>query len=58
MAAKPVQEESEQQFQLALEASLDGFWDFDVAGNIAHYSSQWQAIAGFEPCAYAGEITH
>jgi PAS domain S-box-containing protein len=58
MAAEPVQEGCEQQFRLAVEASLDGFWDFNMARNTAHYSSRWQAIAGFEPCEYAGELDH
>ncbi len=58
MAAEPVQEGCEQRFRLAVEASLDGFWDFDVARNTAHYSSRWQAIAGFEPCEYAGGLEH
>src|SRR5271169_3859787 len=58
MAAELVQEGCEQRFRLAVEASLDGFWDFDVARNTAHYSSRWQAIAGFEPCEYAGRLEH
>ena len=58
MAARPVQEECEQRFRLAVEASLDGFWDFDVTRNTAHYSSRWQAIAGFDPCEYAGKLEH
>jgi len=58
MAAELVQEGCEQRFRLAVEASLDGFWDFDVVRSTAHYSSRWQAIAGFEPCEYAGDLEH
>jgi diguanylate cyclase (GGDEF)-like protein/PAS domain S-box-containing protein len=58
MAAEPVREEDEQRFRLAVRASLDGFWEFDVAGNRAHYSPRWQAIAGFEPCEHEGDLEH
>lgn len=48
----------EQRFLLAVEASLDGFWDYDVAGKVAHYSARWQAIAGFEPREHAADLAH
>jgi diguanylate cyclase (GGDEF)-like protein/PAS domain S-box-containing protein len=58
MAAKPDQGSCEQRFRLAVEATLDGFWQFDVAGNVAHFSQRWQAIAGFEPREYTGKLDH
>jgi PAS domain-containing protein len=45
MAAERDQGECEQRFRLAAGASLDGFWDFDVTGNVAHYSPRWQAMS-------------
>jgi diguanylate cyclase (GGDEF)-like protein/PAS domain S-box-containing protein len=56
MATEPVQEG--QRFRLAVEASLDGFWEFDVARSAAHFSPRWQAIAGFEPREHCGDLEH
>ena len=58
MAAERDQGECDQRFRLVAGASLDGFWDFDVTGNVAHYSPRWQAIAGFEPYELAGDLVH
>jgi diguanylate cyclase (GGDEF)-like protein/PAS domain S-box-containing protein len=57
-SAEPFQTKENQRFLLAVEASLDGFWTFDVIGNVAHYSPRWQVIAGFEPREYSGEFEH
>jgi diguanylate cyclase (GGDEF)-like protein/PAS domain S-box-containing protein len=53
MAGKENQTE---RFRLAIEASLDGFWEFDAG--VAHFSARWQAIAGFEPCEFSGNLEH
>ena len=48
----------EERFRLAIEASLDGFWECDLTGEVAHFSPRWQAIAGFEPRDYSGGLEH
>jgi len=48
----------EERFRLAIEASLDGFWEFDVSEAVAHFSPRWQSIAGFEPREYSGSLEH
>jgi diguanylate cyclase (GGDEF)-like protein/PAS domain S-box-containing protein len=62
MAAGPIQAPDSrrhtQRFVLAVQASLDGFWDFDLAGNEVRYSPRWQAIAGCEPREHSGTIEH
>jgi diguanylate cyclase (GGDEF)-like protein/PAS domain S-box-containing protein len=58
MGAEDVQGERDQRFRLAVEASLDGFWEVDLADNTAHFSARWQAIAGFEPREHTGELIH
>jgi diguanylate cyclase (GGDEF)-like protein/PAS domain S-box-containing protein len=45
-------------FSLALEASLDGFWEWDRAAGQTHYSPRWQAIAGFEPHEHVDTLEH
>ena len=52
------EQDQEERFRLAIEASLDGFWEFDVAATVAHYSPRWQAIAGFEPRDHSGSLEH
>jgi diguanylate cyclase (GGDEF)-like protein/PAS domain S-box-containing protein len=52
------EQNQEERFRLAIEASLDGFWEFDVGDDGAHFSSRWQAIAGFEPRDYSGGLEH
>lgn len=48
----------EERFRLAAEASLDGFWQLDLAANVAHFSRRWQAIAGFEPREHTSTLDH
>ena len=48
----------DERFRLAIEASLDGFWECDLTGSVAHFSPRWQAIAGFEPLNYSGGLEH
>ena len=38
---------SEERLKLALEASSDGLWDWDVQANTAHFSPRWKAILGY-----------
>jgi diguanylate cyclase (GGDEF)-like protein len=58
MITEPDQQACEQRFCLAVEASLDGFWQFDLASNVAHFSQRWQVIAGFEPRAHSATLEH
>ncbi|MBV8632215.1 MAG: EAL domain-containing protein [Silvibacterium sp.] len=58
MPTQPDQLMCEQRFQLAVEASLDGFWQFEPAANLAHFSQRWQAIAGFEPRDHTSTLEH
>lgn len=45
-------------FALAAQASLDGFWEVDLVTNRAHFSPQWQRIAGFDPVEHIGTLEH
>ena len=58
MVMRPDQEQCEHWFHLAVEASLDGFWQFDLAANVAHFSPRWQAIAGFERRELTATLEH
>lgn len=58
MGTGPDQQGCEQGFRLAVEASLDGFWQLDLAANTAHFSQRWQAIAGFEPREHTATLEH
>jgi len=58
MVTEPDQETCEQRFRLASEASLDGFWQFDLIANVAHFSPRWQTIAGFESREYTAGLDH
>ncbi|MBV8115730.1 MAG: EAL domain-containing protein [Silvibacterium sp.] len=49
---------SDQRFRLAVEASLDGFWQVELSANVAHFSQRWQAIAGFEPREHTATLEH
>jgi diguanylate cyclase (GGDEF)-like protein/PAS domain S-box-containing protein len=50
------EENQAERFRLAIEASLDGFWELDAGA--AHFSARWQAIAGFEPREHSGNLEH
>jgi diguanylate cyclase (GGDEF)-like protein/PAS domain S-box-containing protein len=58
MVTEPDEKTCEQRFRLAVEASLDGFWQLDLAANVAHFSQRWQAIAGFEPREHTAKLEH
>jgi len=52
------EQNQEKRFPLAIEASLDGFWELDLGTGAAHYSPRWQRIAGFEPREHSGSLQH
>jgi PAS domain S-box-containing protein len=39
---------SEEQYRLAMEATMDGLWDWDIATNKVYYSPMWANILGLE----------
>ncbi|HRW93167.1 MAG TPA: PAS domain-containing protein [Thermotogota bacterium] len=42
-------EENQKRFQLALEASNDGIWDWDLRTNKAFFSNRYYTMLGFQP---------
>ncbi len=46
--------ESEERFNLSMEATSDGLWDLDVASDIAYYNKTYYRILGYEPGEYTG----
>ena len=42
--------ESENRLRMVLEATSDGFWDFDAATQETYYSPAWAAMIGYKPC--------
>ncbi|MGF1461082.1 MAG: putative bifunctional diguanylate cyclase/phosphodiesterase [Leptolyngbyaceae cyanobacterium] len=48
-AAEAALQESKQRLELALEASGDGLWDWDIANNKIYLSSNWLRMLGYEP---------
>jgi diguanylate cyclase (GGDEF)-like protein/PAS domain S-box-containing protein len=45
-------------FALATQASLDGFWEVDLATSQAHFSPQWQQIVGHEAEEQTATLEH
>jgi PAS domain S-box-containing protein len=41
--------ESEERLRLALEATNDGIWDWDIATGNARFSQHWYTMLGYEP---------
>ncbi|WP_263078775.1 response regulator [Endozoicomonas sp. Mp262] len=41
--------QSEERYQLAMDAASDGLWDWDVAGDKIYFSPRYQTILGFQP---------
>lgn len=58
MAAQISQTVDVQRFSLAAQASLDGFWELDLRTNEAHFSAQWQRIAGYEAEEHRATLEH
>lgn len=46
---------SEERFELALRASHDGLWDWDLNTNSAFYSSRWKSMLGYRDDELANE---
>ena len=48
-AAKEAMRFSEERLKLALEATSDGLWDWDLQTDSVYFSPRWQAMLGFGP---------
>ncbi|MFZ2448432.1 MAG: response regulator [Syntrophobacteraceae bacterium] len=48
--------ESEERFRLAMEATSDGLWDWDVSGGAVYYSPNYFRMLGYEPLEGPGKI--
>jgi PAS domain S-box-containing protein len=44
--------ESEERFRLAMEATSDGIWDWDVAAGEIYFNAAYSAMLGYEPHAF------
>jgi len=42
-------EKSEEKYRLTLEATNDGFWDWDIPAGNAFFSPRWYTMLGYEP---------
>lgn len=58
MAAQTWEIGKGQHLALAVQASLDGFFELDLKTNEACYSAQWQNIAGYEGREYIADLNH
>lgn len=45
-------------FELATQASLDGFWEMETGKNVVSYSAGWQKILGLEGVDHCAELEH
>ncbi len=41
--------EGQERLMRALEATQDGFWDWDISTGVVHFSPQWRRLLGFAP---------
>ncbi|MCM2257779.1 MAG: PAS domain S-box protein, partial [Vicinamibacteria bacterium] len=45
-----------QRLRLALEASQDGLWDWEIGSSLQYLSPRWKAILGYEPHEFPDEL--
>lgn len=48
---------SEERFLLAMEASRDGLWDWNLLDNTIFFSSQWKAMVGYQDDELKNELS-
>jgi two-component system, sensor histidine kinase and response regulator len=48
---------SEERLQLALEATSDALWDFDIAKNSVYFSPRYANMLGYEPSEFPNELS-
>ncbi len=53
---RPALEQSEERFQLAMEATRDGLWDWNVKTNEVYYSPGYAAMLGYTSCEVPGQV--
>ena len=58
MAAQAWEIGKGQHFALAVQASLDGFFEVDLRTNEARFSAQWQKMIGLEPRDCVADLNH
>lgn len=56
LPASPEDDEA-QRFRLALQASQDGLWDWDIQSSVLYLSPRWKAILGYEPHEFSDELS-
>ncbi len=47
---------SEERLQLALEATSDGIWDYDLKNNKIYFSPRYETMLGYDPGAFKNDI--
>ncbi len=49
--------ESDERYRLAMEASLDGLWDWDIETGKVHYSPAYFTMLGYQPGVFPEHVT-